>query len=146
MSTRDLAAVRSGFGLAQLAGPWPGAGESAGRRLTQVLGVRHLVQAGVSGPEPTTAVLALGVEADLLHALTMVVVAMAQRSARRPALAQAAVAVGFAAAGAIATRHAAHQPVRVKDGRLSFLRRSDEVAQNLAPRLIPERLMKALTD
>ncbi|HEV2633531.1 MAG TPA: hypothetical protein VGX23_00200 [Actinocrinis sp.] len=142
-----LTAVRAGFGLAQLSGPWPTAGQS-GRRITQVLGVRHLVQAAVSGPPPTAAVLALGIEADLLHALTMLGIAMTQRSARRPALAQAAVALCFAAAGAAATRHVAKLPAGQgsQRNRISPLRKRDEWSQTLARHLVPDRLTEALTN
>jgi hypothetical protein len=141
-----LTTVRAGFGLAQLAGPWPTAEPSAGRRIAQVLGVRHLLQAGLSGPAPTAPVLVLGVEVDLLHALTMVAFGMARRSARRPALGQAAVAFGFAVAGAAAARHAAREPVMAGNNRLFLLRKADELAQSLAPRLVPERLIKALAE
>lgn len=141
-----LTAVRAGFGLAQLAGPWPTAEQSAGRRIVQVLGVRHLIQAGLSGPAPTAPVLMLGVEADLLHALTMAAVGLTRRSARRPALAQAAVALGFAMAGAAAARHAAREPAIAWSNRMSLLRKTDEWARLLAPHLVPERVMKALAE
>lgn len=141
-----LTTVRAGFGLAQLAGPWPTADQSAARRIAQVLGVRHLLQAGLSGPAPTAPVLVLGVEVDLLHALTMIAVGMARRSARRPALAQAAVAFGFAVAGAAAARQAAREPIIAGDNRLILLRKADEWAQSLAPRLVPERVIRALAE
>lgn len=146
--TGTLTAVRAGFGLAQLSGPWPTAGESSGRRISRVLGVRHLVQAAVSGPTPTVPVLALGVEVDLLHALTMVGIALTQRSARRPALAQAVVALGFAVAGAAATRNVAKSPVaqEIQRNRISPLRKRDEWSQTLARHLVPDRLTKTLTD
>ncbi|HEV2633589.1 MAG TPA: hypothetical protein VGX23_00490 [Actinocrinis sp.] len=146
--TGTLTAVRAGFGLAQLSGPWPTAQESAGRRIAQVLGVRHLVQAALSGPAPTIPVLALGVEVDLLHAATMVGLALTRPSARRPALAQAVVALGFAAVGAAAARQAATTPAwaRTQHSRISPLRARDEWSRTLAQRLVPARFTAALTD
>jgi hypothetical protein len=139
----DVTAVRAGFGLAQLAGPWPTSERSGGQRLTQLLGVRNLVQAGLSGPRPTVPVLALGVEVDLLHALTMVAVALTRRSARGAALAQATVALGFAVAGAVAAQRAAQAPIVVHQGRFNLLRVRDEWAQSAAHHLVPRRLTGA---
>lgn len=53
--------------------------------------------------------LAVGVEIDLLHAASMLALALDGRR-RRPALADALIAAGFALAGALAAREAAHDP------------------------------------
>lgn len=135
-------AVRAGYGLGQMTGQWPGTDTSAGRWLTRIVGVRNVVQAGLSTYAPTAPVLALGVEVDLLHALSMVGLAVVRRPARRAAFGQVAVALGFAAAGAVCSRRAAQQPSATtpplpRDG---VLWTWDEWAQSLAERLLSRQL------
>ena len=76
-------------------------------RVARVLGVRHLVQAGLTAAaaraEPGSPVpLALGAAVDVLHASTMAGLALVDRGARRVALADTAVEVALAAAGVVA--------------------------------------------
>jgi len=101
-----LTAARAGYGLALLAGPWPTDGPAAGRRIAEILGLRHLAQAGLSAAVPTTPVLVFGARIDLLHALTMAGYAAVHRPVRRAAIGQAAIAVGFAIAGTACARRA----------------------------------------
>jgi len=68
-----------------------------------VLGVRHLVQAGLTAvalraaePDPSLP-LGLGAAVDVLHATTMVGLATMDRGARRVALADTGVEVALAA-------------------------------------------------
>jgi hypothetical protein len=142
---RGLTAVRAGFGLVQLAGSWPLSERSSGRRLGRVLGARHLVQAAVSASAPAAPLLALGLEADLLHAMSMFGLALARRSDRRAASVQAVVALAFAAAGADAMRQAARTPAAQHElERSGPLRVRDKWAQALAHQLVPERLTPAV--
>jgi hypothetical protein len=84
------------------------AGHRAGsraRRLTRVLGARHLVQAALtSGPAPGAARLAIGAAVDLTHAASMAGLAAADRSLRRATLADALIETMFAASGLAAAR------------------------------------------
>ncbi len=75
--------------------------------VARVLGVRHLVQAGLTAsalratePEPALP-LGLGAAVDLLHASTMVGLAVLDRGARRVALADTGVEVALATAGLV---------------------------------------------
>jgi hypothetical protein len=111
-----LCAVRGACGLAQLAAPGLVAQvlglprDQASRRVTRVLGARHLAQACLTWPAPTTAVLALGTEVDVAHAASMIGLAVIGRRWRRAALASAAVASGFAASAGVAAWQAARRP------------------------------------
>ena len=73
--------------------------------VARVLGVRHLVQAGLTAAalraaEPGQSLpLGLGAAVDVLHATTMVGLALADQGARRVALADTGVEVALAAAG-----------------------------------------------
>jgi hypothetical protein len=116
--------VRAGYGAALLCAPQalikltgdPVTGQPAGASRTQpgrrscavarVLGVRHLVQAGLTAvalrAEPGSPyALAGGAAVDVLHASTMMGLAAVDRGARRVALADAGVEVALAAAGGI---------------------------------------------
>lgn len=116
------AVIRAGYGLLQLTAPGLLAAWVAGRPLdsqarliVRVLGTRQLAQACASGPAPTAAVLALGVEVDLLHAASMLGLAAISRRWRPVALASAAIAAGFAAAGSLAVRESwCHPPDQVR--------------------------------
>lgn len=68
-----------------------------GRRVTQVLGTRHLLQAAVTAFVPVPDVFALGAGADAAHAASMVVLATAGRAARHAALTDALAEAVFAA-------------------------------------------------
>ncbi|MGI8450613.1 MAG: hypothetical protein ACR2MP_26230 [Streptosporangiaceae bacterium] len=116
--------VRAGYGVALLCAPQvlikltgdPATGQSPGERprpsrrpcgVARVLGVRHLVQAGLTAvalraEEPDTSLpLGLGAAVDVLHATTMVGVAAVDRGARRVALADTGVELALAAAGVL---------------------------------------------
>jgi hypothetical protein len=120
-----LTLARAGYGVGLLCVPQvlitltgdPVSGQPAGtpqprpsRRacgVARVLGFRHLVQAGLTGvglrAEPGTPVpLALGAAVDVLHASTMVGLALVDRRARRVALADTVIELALAAAGALA--------------------------------------------
>ena len=106
-----LNAVRTAYGLARLIRPGAladeqkvGGRESRGRIVVRALGARQVVQAAASQPAPTAPVLALGAGVDLLHAATMLAVAVAApgKRRRRAALIETAAALGFAVAGASA--------------------------------------------
>ncbi len=119
-----LTLARAGYGVALVCAPSaliklagdPGSGQSPGachprpsRRacgVARVLGVRHLVQAGLTAAalrgEPGSPVpLALGAVVDVLHASTMVGLGLVERRARRVALADTGIEVSLAAAGAL---------------------------------------------
>jgi hypothetical protein len=75
--------------------------------VARVLGVRHLVQAGLTAAalrtEPGSRVpLVLGATVDVLHASTMVGLALVDRGARRAALADTGIELALAAAGGLA--------------------------------------------
>ncbi|MBE7190534.1 hypothetical protein, partial [Jatrophihabitans endophyticus] len=65
----------------------------------RILGVRHLVQATLSGVRPTSEVLAMGAWVDAVHALTALGLAGTDRARARAALTDAAFASAWAAAG-----------------------------------------------
>ncbi len=116
--------VRAGYGVALLCAPQalirltgdPVTGQSPGERprpsrracgVARVLGIRHLVQAGLTAgalraAEPGSSLtLGLGAAVDVLHATTMVGLALADQGARRVALADTGVEVVLAAAGVL---------------------------------------------
>ena len=114
-----LETVRAGYGLAQLVAPGPVARllirrEVDGRTRTviRILGARHLAQAAVLANASPCAH-RLGAVVDALHAVSMVGLALVDRSHRRPAWASAADASAFAAAeyllhgGSLPGRHPA---------------------------------------
>jgi hypothetical protein len=105
---------RAGYGVGLVA--VPGlliglTGERPGGRacgVARVLGVRHLVQAGITAVSLSTdpggsVVLGGGAAVDLLHAGSMVVLGAADPQVRRAALSDAAVETALAMAGAVAT-------------------------------------------
>ncbi len=145
MST--LCAVRTSYGLAQLIAPGLVTGvfrlppDRPALPVTRLLGARHLIQGAVSAPRPTVAVLALGIEVDLLHSLSMIGVAVADRRHRRAALTSAAVAGAFAAAGGLATSQARHQPPPAEASGALGLR--DRWSERLARYLLPRRARAA---
>lgn len=109
-----LTGARAAYGAVQLL--WPdysaeqllgGPLEPAGRAGVRVLGARQLVQAGLSLAAPTAPLLAAGAGTDALHALSMAVLALADRRWRRPAVVSGLIAASFAAGGGLAARRAA---------------------------------------
>lgn len=110
----SLALSRSSFGAAVLVAPDLTGGHVDGmtlgpgtRRAMQILGVRHLLQAGVCAVAPTRCVLSLEVAVDVVHGATMAAVAVVTRndSRRRAAGINVLSAVAFALAGLYARQH-----------------------------------------
>ena len=99
-----------------------------------MLGARQLVQALASGPVPSYPMLAVGVAVDLLHAASMLALALTGVR-RRAASTDALIAGAFARAGALAAREAAHDPPRRPDGAVQQLRQkwADRVAAACVP-------------
>jgi hypothetical protein len=110
------------------------------RGVVRVLGVRQLVQALATSAQPTAAVLVLGVEVDLAHAASMVGSGMLSGRWRRVALADAAIAIMFAVAGALLARSNG-QP----NATFGFAAIRDRAAESLAGRLVPSHFMWALS-
>ena len=137
-----LALVRAGYGLLQL-GSLPlsrGTDAPAVRRTVRVLGLRQLVQAAVTAPTPSPAVLALGVEVDLLHAASMVALAAVRPRYRRAALAEALAATALACAGTIAARRARSASRATPTHRLVTLR--DRYAGTVVRYAVPVALVR----
>ena len=117
VATTVLTLARAGYGVALVCAPRVliklsgDRGPRRARGVARVLGVRHLVQAGLTvaalRAEPESAVpLALGAAVDVLHASSMVGLALVDREARRVALADTGAELALATAGVLtATRH-----------------------------------------
>jgi hypothetical protein len=110
---RALQLTRAGYGVALLLKPGLTIRLATGRlpsrrvcRVAWLLGARHLAQATLTALAPRPAVFAAGAAADALHATSMLMLAVADRAARRTALTDAMAEVAFAAAGLAAA--AAH--------------------------------------
>jgi hypothetical protein len=117
-----LAGVRAGYGAVQLL--WPdhsaeqllgGPLDPAARTGVRVLGARQLAQAGLTVAAPTAPLLTAGAGTDALHALSMAVLALADRRWRRPAVVSGLTAAAFAACGALAARRATQATYQVKE-------------------------------
>lgn len=67
--------------------------------VARILGVRHTVQAVLSGIRPSPEVLAMGVWVDGVHALTAVGLAVLDRSRARGGLTDAVIALSWGALG-----------------------------------------------
>jgi hypothetical protein len=77
----------------------------ATRAVVRLLGGRHLIQGILTSSAPSAPMLALGAEADLAHALSMLALAALNQRWRRAELTDTALAATLAATGAIlATR------------------------------------------
>ena len=102
------ALVRALLGLAELTRPSTLAArhqpDTVARRAIQFLGVRDLVQAGLTVAAPSRRVLRAGVAVDVVHGVSMLALAAGDRRRRPLALASAALAGAFAATGAVALR------------------------------------------
>jgi hypothetical protein len=106
-----LQVARAGYGGALLIVPGPVirlvAGRPAGSRaraVARVLGARHLLQAALTAAAPDGPSLGIGAAVDLVHAVSMAALALADRPARRLTLSDALIESTFAAAGASAAR------------------------------------------
>lgn len=101
--------VRVGWGAFLVAAPGVvlrsagGTDEAASRWVVRVLGLRHLIEAAVEAPHGRD-VRRVGAAVDAIHAATALAFGLLDRRWRRPALADAMVAAGFAAVGCLAWR------------------------------------------
>ncbi len=136
-----LYGARAGYGALQLTCPTRVSRWLLHRRLdvrgqgaARVLGARQLAQALASGPVPGYPVLAVGAGVDLLHAASMLALALTGRR-RRAALTDALIAGAFAAAGALAARQAAHEPPPRPGNAVQELRQkwADRIARACVP-------------
>lgn len=96
--------------------------------VTRILGARHLVQAALSGVDPSPEVLAAGVWVDRVHALTALALCLIDPPRRRGAVVDAGVAATWAALG----------PHDLSTGRTpprDHDRRRDQLARFLLPHL-----------
>ncbi|HET9875398.1 MAG TPA: hypothetical protein VFQ37_06485 [Mycobacterium sp.] len=84
--------------------------DARARLVGRILGARHLVQAWYTGADPSGRRLAVGAGVDGLHATSMLSLAALSPRHRRPALADAAAAAGFAAAGILSARRDRGRP------------------------------------
>lgn len=145
--------IRGGYGLALLCSPGlllrlagcPGDGWAHG--VARLLGARHAAQAAVSAPKPSAAALALGAEADLAHALSMLGLAVVDRRRRRIGYLDATVAATFAAAGVVAARRAgavAPPPIRAGNSLARAAQRRDMIADRVAAVTIPPPIRRGL--
>jgi hypothetical protein len=105
-TARGLQKVRAAYGAALVLAPGPVIWLATGqlpsrraRRVAQVLGIRHLIQAALSTAAPEPAVLAIGGQVDVVHAASMLLLAAVSRAGRRAALTDALTEAAFAAAG-----------------------------------------------
>jgi hypothetical protein len=103
---RGLQQVRAAYGAALVLVPGPVIWLATGqlpsrraRRVAQVLGIRHLVQAALTAAAPEPAVLAIGGQVDAVHAASMLLLALVSRAGRRAALTDALTEAALAAAG-----------------------------------------------
>ena len=103
---RALQLARAGYGVTLLLQPGPAIRLATGRppsrracRVARLLGARHLAQATLTALAPRPGVFAAGAAADALHAASMLMLAVADRTARRTALTDALAEAVFAAAG-----------------------------------------------
>ncbi|MGH3842965.1 MAG: hypothetical protein ACRDS0_16185 [Pseudonocardiaceae bacterium] len=103
-----FSALRTGYGAVLVLAPDPVIRLSTGHRsdrptraVARVLGARQVVQGLLCAGAPGRAVLALGVEADLVHAVSMVGLAAVDRARRRAGLVDALCAGSFAVAGLV---------------------------------------------
>jgi len=87
------------------------------RRIVRLLGGRQVIQAVATGADPTATVLAVGTAVDVLHGLTMVVLATVDPHRRRVALGDALIATAFVSAGVVLAAGAPHRRPRQPDPR-----------------------------
>jgi len=144
-----FAAVRAGYGALLLGAPGPVIRLYTGHRadprtrlVARLLGARHLAQAMATAGPAGRVVLALGVEADLAHAASMVGLAGFDRARRRAGLVDAAAASSFAVVGAVLTWRGSRVPAQWgSEGWLGELAaRRQTAAAGLARWLLPASL------
>jgi hypothetical protein len=98
--------IRAGYGTVLVVAPGPAIAMTTGRlpsrrirRVAQVLGTRHLIQAVLTAIAPQPAVFAIGGQADAVHTASMLLLAAVSRAGRRAALTDALTEAALAAAG-----------------------------------------------
>lgn len=106
MSFRYIEFIRAGWGAALLIAPGAVLARLHGVRIdrkalvvSRILGARHIVQASLSGANPTPEILAAGVWVDTVHSLTALGLAVADRRRARAGVADAVVAALWAGLG-----------------------------------------------
>jgi hypothetical protein len=107
MTPARICALRAAWGCLLLVAPgavarqlhWAGGEQPPGRSVTRLLGVRQLVQAGVTARWPERRVLALGAGTDVLHAATAAAFAASGPDRRAAGGVGTTLATAFAAAG-----------------------------------------------
>lgn len=111
LAARLLTAVRAGYGAALLWSPGPltraAVGHATGpgpRTTARILGLRQLLQAGLTAGDPSPRALLLGAATDAAHAASMAALALTGRPWRRAALLDTLAAGTLAAAGLRAAR------------------------------------------
>ena len=103
-------AVRAGWGLGLLVAPsrvvrgMGGEPDGAARVVARVLAARHLMQSAVLARSRSPLLRRGGAAVDALHGLSMLGLAVVDRSRRRPALLDAGLATAFAVIGFAGTR------------------------------------------
>ncbi|MGH3196250.1 MAG: hypothetical protein ACRDOH_03430 [Streptosporangiaceae bacterium] len=149
-----LPVIRGVYGLALLSGPGPlirladGPGDGRARGAARVLGARQLTQAALTAPEPSATTLALGVEADLAHAVSMLGLAVLDRRRRRLGYADAVVATAFAAVGVFVARRVqatAPAPARAGHPLAAAAHLRDTIAARVAALTIPPAVRRGLS-
>jgi hypothetical protein len=110
-TARGLQKARATYGAALVLAPglviWLATGQlpsRQARRVAQVLGIRHLIQAVLTAAAPEPGVLAIGRQVDAVHAASMLLLAAVSRAGRRAALTDALTEAALAAAGLSASR------------------------------------------
>jgi hypothetical protein len=105
--------IRAGYGTVLVLAPGPAIGLATGRlpsrqtrRVAQVLGTRHLIQAMLTAVAPQPAVFAVGGQVDAVHAVSMLLLAAVSRAGRKAALTDALTEAALAAAGFLASTRA----------------------------------------
>jgi hypothetical protein len=101
---RPLEVIRAAYGAVELLAPGATervlvgrAPDARARTFIRVLGGRHLLQAAVTATAGGPVFHRIGAGVDALHALTMLVLAALDRRRRHAAVANAAIALAFAA-------------------------------------------------
>jgi hypothetical protein len=145
-----FAAVRAGYGAVLLCAPDPVvrlySGHPADRRtraVARVLGARHLAQAVATAGTPGRAVLALGVEADLAHAASMIGLAGWDRARARAGSVDAFAAASLALVGVLVARRTPWTPPHPVTGSGALARCAavrEAVAAGAAHWLLPSSL------
>lgn len=134
-----LAGLRAAYGLGELLVPDIASGvrlDQRGRLVARILGVRQLAQAALCAPAPTRDVLAVGSAVDVAHATSMIALAVISPRRRRAALLSAAVAGGFAGAGAVVAGWlSSRRPTATPSGVVGL---RDRWAHRLVGRLLPD--------